>query len=450
MTRMEELLRAAIHDDSAEIGAADVRPLELDVVRYSRHAAAARHLRHWRPAFAAAAVVVIVALSLTLSQVLPGGKPRPGVSPHPSTSPPSTIVPDTVPAYYAAVTATKSPAYRSPQNVTIRDTYTAAVLATVRPPAGYGTFAFVTGTGRPGTWLAGAQHPAAAASSAQPVKLFLLTYDAGSRQVTVRPLPPPPMRDAAPMAISLVGSAPTGLAAEALSPDGAMLAIIVAKSDSFDVRVYTLASGSVRTWSAPAPATQPGDWEFSLTWLDDNRTLAVGAADFAGIKSAPAWYLDTSAPGGELAAASRTVTLSFPKAKPSTSFNGPHTPDSCGLPVATSDGQLLLCSGTASFPLNAAGATSAGIWVFSARTGRLTAALEQHTICCMLMSTDFPRIVWVSPKGDVLIATGITDTNHGTQLFVRAPDGRLTQLPWPGGIIHYPGIGNPFEPSVAW
>jgi hypothetical protein len=459
---MEELLRTALREDNARIGPADVRPLKLDAVPYSRRDSM-RYLAHWRPAFAAAAVLVIVALSLTLSQVLPGGRPRHAASAHPSARPSATArqsgiptgttaPPETVPAYYAAVTAARSPAYRGPQNVTIRDTYTAAVLATVMPPAGYGTFAFVTGTGRAGRYIAGAQpwHPAGLDNSAPPVKLFLLSYDAGSRRAALRPLPSPPMRASA--AAVLVGqpNAGTWLAADALSADGSKLAIVVATPAGVDVRVYTLASGAVRKWAAPALSSPITNWDFSLAWLHDNRTLAIGADFGFGDRDAPVWFLDTSAPGGELAAASRTVTLTFPKAKPSTSFAGPHTPARCELPIATSDGRTLLCSGTADFPLNNAGATAVGIWVFSARTGKLTGILEQRTICCALMGTQFPRIVWASSTGDTIVVTGIMDVDGGTPLFVLAPVRQLRQIPWPGGIIHYPGIGNPYEPDVAW
>ena len=107
-------------------------------------------------------------------------------------------------------------------------------------------------------------------------------------------------------------------------------------------------------------------------------------------------YLNTASPSSSLAKASRTVTLSFPAKKAKTG-----TPDGCyGAPIATSDGQRVLCSGAATYPVNAGGATEVGLWVFSARTGMLTAAWNKHTICCALSSTDFPRILWVSPHGD--------------------------------------------------
>ena len=185
----------------------------------------------------------------------------------------------------------------------------------------------------------------------------------------------------------------------------------------------------------------------SLTWLSDNKTLAVGIATTDAMAGATAAvnYLNTASPSSSLAKASRTVTLSFPAKKAKAG-----TPDGCyGAPVATSDGQRVLCSGAATYPVNAGGATEVGLWVFSARTGTLTAAWNKHTICCALSSTDFPRILWVSPHGTLLIASGMSTENQGAQLFLRTADGTLQQLPWKG-LIHRPNQANIIEPSIAW
>jgi hypothetical protein len=99
--------------------------------------------------------------------------------------------------------------------------------------------------------------------------------------------------------------------------------------------------------------------------------------------------------------------------------------------------------------VNAGGATEVGLWVFSARTGTLTAAWNEHTICCAVSSTDFPRILWVSPHGTLLIADGMSTDNQGAQLFLRAADGTLQQLPWKG-LVRRPNQANIIEPSVAW
>ncbi len=156
-------------------------------------------------------------------------------------------------------------------------------------------------------------------------------------------------------------------------------------------------------------------------------------------------YLNTASPSSSLADASRTVTLSFPAGKAKTG-----APDGCyGAPVATSDGQKVLCPGTAAYPANAAGTTEAGLWVFSARTGALTAAWNKHTVCCALSGTEFPRILWVSPHGTLVVASGMSTGNHGAQLSLRAADGSLQQLPWKG-LVHRPDQAGLAEPSIAW
>ena len=159
---------------------------------------------------------------------------------------------------YAQTTAAGAPGYASPRDVTIRKTGTAAVLATVSPPRPYQTFAFVTGTGEPNRWIAGAQrwHPVGLDNTAQPVTLFLLTFRPAAARVTVTRLPVPPMpasgliTDGSPLAVA--GAANAGqLAAVTLSPDGRRLAALTTTAAGYQVRVYPVAGGS-------GPATPPG------------------------------------------------------------------------------------------------------------------------------------------------------------------------------------------------
>jgi hypothetical protein len=239
------------------------------------------------------------------------------------------------------------------------------------------------------------------------------------------------------------------LAAATVSPDGKRLALVITQGDTYQVSVYPVTgAGAVQTWPGDVtPGVKPFRWGFSLTWLGDNKTLAVGMATTDAMIDATAVvrYLNTAAPGSSLAEASRTVTLSFPAKKATAG-----TPDGCyGAPVATSDGQRVLCSGAATYPVNAGGATAVGLWVFSAQTGALTAAWNKHTICCALAGTEFPRIRWVSPHGTQVIASGMTMANQGAQLFLRAADGTLQQLPWKG-LVRRPNQASIIEPSIAW
>jgi hypothetical protein len=422
-----------------------------------------RGARPWLPLVLAFAV--FAGLCMTVLTLLPGGPPS-------LSSPVAVSYSDPDPSSgvwsaYAQTTPASGSGFAGPRDVTIRKTGTAAVLATVSPPRPYETFAFVAGTGEPDRWIAGAQpwHPVRLDNSAQPVTLFLLAFHSTSRRVTVTRLPAPAMlasgliTDRSPLAVA--GSAGAGqLAAVTLSPDGRRLALLITTAAGYQVRVYPVGGGATagdtaKTWTElSAAGAAPATWAFSLNWLGDARTLAIGITD-RGTATAirghsSVFWLDTARPAGALATSGTTVPLSFPAPTSTATFGGPHAPNGCtGAPVPASDGRTVLCSGTAAFPVNMAGATSVGIWTFSARTGKLTDAWNQHTICCLLTSTDFPNILWVSPHGDSVIAAGMTMKNQGAQLFLRAPNGRLRQLPW-SGLLHYPSVGNISEPSTAW
>jgi hypothetical protein len=361
------------------------------------------------------------------------------------------------PPYYAETIAIQPPAYDSPLNVSIRATATGDESAALRALPPYQSIGFVAGTGKPNWWIVGAQRwdPVNYDNSAQPAKLYLATMEPTLvdgeplNEDMLTPLPVAPMRADQLIDGTAGSSSIRQLAAATVSPDGKRLALVVTQADTYQVGVYPVTgTAAVRTWSGQVtPKARPFEWGFSLTWLSDNKTLAVGIAATGAMAGATAavHYLNTASPGSSLAEASRTITLSFPAKKAKAG-----TPDGChGAPVATSDGQGVLCSGAATYPVNAAGATEVGLWVFSARTGTLTAAWNEHTICCALSSTDFPRILWVSPHGTLLIADGMSTQNQGAQLFLRTADGTLQQLPWKG-LIHRPNQANVIEPSIAW
>jgi hypothetical protein len=398
-----------------------------------------------------AAVALLAVLALTLVAVLSGcgaGAADSGAA---------TMSDAVPPPYYAETIAIRPPAYDSPLNMSIRDTATGEESAALRALPPYQSIGFVAGTGKPNWWIVGAQRwdPVNDDNSAQPAKLYLATMEPTLvdgqplNNDMLTPLPVAPMRAGQLIAGTAGGSSVQQLAAATVSPDGKHLALVVTQGETYQVGVYPVTgAAAVRTWSGQVtPKARPFTWGFSLTWLSDNKTLAVGIATTGAMVdvTAAVHYLNTASPDSSLAEASRTVTLSFPAEKAKAG-----TPDGCyGAPVATSDGQQVLCSGAATYPVNAGGATEVGLWVFSARTGALTEAWNEHTICCALSSTDFPRILWVSPHGALLIADGMSTQDQGAQLFLRTADGTLQQLPWKG-LIHRPNQANIVEPSIAW
>jgi len=397
-----------------------------------------------------AAVALLAVLALTLIAVLSGCGAGTTASRTAATS-------DTVPPYYVETIAIQPPAYVSPLNVSIRATATGDESAALRALPPYQSIGFVAGTGKPNWWVVGAQrwHPVNYDNSAQPAKLYLATMESTTidgnpfNEAMLTPLPVAPMPASQLIDGTAGSSGVRQFAAATVSPDGRRLALVITQGDTYQVSVYPVTgSAAVRTWSGQVtPKVKPFNWGFSLTWLSDSKTLAVGIAttDVMIDATAAVHYLNTALPSSSLAKASHTVTLSFPVKKAKVG-----TPDGCyGAPVATSDGQRVLCSGVATHLLNEAGATEAGLWVFSARTGTLTAAWNEHTICCALSSTDFPHILWVSPHGTLLIADGMSTQNQGAQLFLRTADGTLQQLPWKG-LISRPNLANIIEPSIAW
>jgi hypothetical protein len=397
-----------------------------------------------------AAVALPAVLALTLVAVLSSCGAGTGASGVTATS-------DSVPPYYAETIAIRPPAYDSPLNVSIRDTATGDESAALRALPPYQSIGFVAGTGKPNWWIVGAQRwdPVNDDNSAQPAKLYLATMEPTLvdgeplNEDMLTPLSVAPMRADQLIDGTAGSSSVRQLAAATVSADGKHLALVVTQGDTYQVGVYPVTgAAAVRTWSGQVtPKARPFKWGFSLTWLSDSKTLAVGITATGAMAGATAavHYLNTASPRSSLAEASRTVTLSFP-AKDAKAG----TPDGChSAPVATSDGQRVLCSGTAAYPANAAGTSEVGLWVFSARTGTLTAAWNEHTICCALSGTDFPRILWVSPDGTLLIADGMSTQNQGAQLFLRTADGTLQQLPWKG-LTHRPNQANIIEPSIAW
>jgi hypothetical protein len=404
----------------------------------------------------ATAVVALLCLALGGCASRPvSNQPETASSPvsnQPQTEATASVVPD----YYAETTAALNPAY-SPDNIRFRDTNTGTIAATVKPPHPYQSFGYVFATGIPNTWVAGAQpwHPVRQDNSAQPVTLFEVKFNPATRRVETSELPVPPVPG-------------TDLVTVALSPDGTKLAEVtltlgpVVRSSTGSpnqagvavLRVYAMTSGAgkPRASSRTLATSSDADYltDYSLTWLGDGRTLAVGGTfgSVVPLRPVPAVLsVDTSVPG-RLAAVT-TVALKFPPPGQATFDAKTAVPTGCwGAPIATSDGDGIICGGLAATATNAAGDLNVGIWGFAARTGQLTATWDRHSICCADPGTVFPNVLWVSPTDRVFVATGYTEANQGADLFVQNGNG-LHQVPWPG-LLQYPQLGNIVEPTVAW
>jgi hypothetical protein len=420
---------------------------------------------------ASAALAVVVGLTLTGCQSGAAGSVGVATSGAPgnvTAGRGQAALPDTLPRYYAETTAAHQPAYASPDDITIRDTGTAAVAATVRPPHPFQTFGYVFAAGSPDTWVAAAQpwHPgklddgaqpwysAKLDNSAQPATLFTLTFDPATRRVALTKLPAPP-------------TAGDNVVAAGLSRDGTRFAEVVLVPGRPVVRgnvtwwpatawlrSYSLADGAVVSAARElaTAADRSAVSSYTLTWLDDSRSVAIGGVFGSVGGNVPAdavQYVDASSAG--TLAVSRTVRLVFPPAGRATFDAATAAPQQCtGAPVATSDGQTITCGGTANTAMNEGGYANVGIWAFSVLTGRLTGSWGRHSIMGGgNLPTAYPRVIWVSPTGRLAVATGLGWANQGANLYLRTADGRLRQIPW-RGLFQYPGIYNIIEPPIAW
>jgi hypothetical protein len=457
MNRVESLLRAAVRDEAAEVGPESVPSFQPAGRPARRRPRPLRNLPSrgtLTPLLAAAAVVAVVALALTLSSVLPGS----GAG-HRATTGGLAIGPtlgaDQVPPYSVALTATGTPPGAHPLTITVRSTLDGRTLATVSPPSGFGTFTLVEGTASATTFLVGAQpwRPAPASrvparadnetDTAQPVTLFWLRYDPSAGAVRLSLVPVPRLSD-------------VGLASVSVSPDGSRIAVAHRETGDAWIRsqvsVYPLGGGAPHTWSTPdadptlLPRSITGDVT-ALSWAADGRSLAfpLSASPGSGV-----YLLDTGDTGtANLITASRLV-LPMP--------GGARDGFACATaPQLTADCAAVLCGGfalpagwsgqAAGFP---AGPVNQGFAEFSVRTGRLVAILgaarapvqyKSTTAAGTFINDIFPVLLWAS--ADAQVTVGLTDDGHAA--VVR--DGHVRRIPWPAAIASPSGTT---VPSIAW
>jgi len=128
-------------------------------------------------------------------------------------------------------------------------------------------------------------------------RFYLLRVAAGGRSARLSLLPLHPLAAAGyPGAI-------------AVSPDGHKLAVAVQPGGGQrgSVEVVTLATGAVRTWTAPRPG-----WAIQLSWASRGRELGFFWQDDRPARTSAAglWVLDTAAAGRSLMSARRILPVS--------------------------------------------------------------------------------------------------------------------------------------------
>jgi hypothetical protein len=412
-----------------------------------------------------AAVIVTAVLAVALPRLVSGhaadrtkATARTSAPLGPAPAAPVAPAAGPVPGFYAALTGVTSPGYDHPRGITIRDTITGSVLATVKPPAPYGTFALVAHGNSAGTYLVGVQmwQPAynashAASNDAAPITLLLMNYDPAGRHVSFTALPTPVLP-------GLQAGGPA-LNAAALSPDGTRLAVAVQPSpEELDLTVYSLTGGTPRTWPVRGAAISRYHDAVSrqnpsaLSWLADNDTLVFNMTGVhaTGTPVNDIRELDVSGPGGDLLAASQLLF----SARQGPSFL------CAGSLLMSPDGSTVACagrttpSGHGSRPgqppagskqhspavrpgtTGAAQPVSYGIAEFSIATGNLTGILARTLAASGEPAS--PRLYWWDGLNSLIA------TYNGPVFVLR--QGASQAIPWDQRISPPQGGGN----DAAW
>jgi hypothetical protein len=312
MNSTEDRLRAAAQAAASTVAPGSAPPLRLAGATARPLAGAAttprRPLRRVAaPLAAAAAVLTVIAVSLTVADATGGHRVQahPGhATAHQHTasmaSAPATAVPG-VPPYY--VTLSRSSTF--PQQAAVHATATGTILATITAPRPYGTFTWVSGAANDRTFVLAAQQywrirrgragiSDEVRDGSTPTVFFRLQLEPAANRTRLTALP----RPVVPHSDQLGGIA--------LSPDGKRLALALRGGDGQTgarsrpaLQVVTLATGGRREWTSAT-----ADWIGNtkpmgepLSWTADGREIEFQAWDSSTVAVR---LLDITRPGRDL------------------------------------------------------------------------------------------------------------------------------------------------------
>jgi hypothetical protein len=416
-------VRAATRVAAAVITADKVPPFRLHESAGSRGLAHRTRFAWTRlawvgPLAAAAAVVIVVVGSVAVgSSFARSGKGRSGNS---GASKPGVSAGSYagVPPYYVAM--------GNPSLAIVRATATGATLVRITTNT---PFVGVAGAANDRTFVLDAQRQIIGPSVTWPgqpqFSLLRLTASGTEESYSRLALAPLPK-----------GSAVTGLA---LTPDGSKLAVAIelgkwrTARGVMEIRVYTLATGAYRTWSAPGSAdsedpagfTGSGtDGSESISWGADSRTLAFDwmNGSLRGVR-----LLDTAASGDNLIADSRlaVIEINFSSHSGPPTFPFPSKDDVSPCvtdSIMSLDGSAVVCG----YSTNMDGQeTTTGFIRYSTRTGKPVALIGVYQFQGQGAGGD-NTLLWVNSTGTMAI--GGIGTPSGIQTGV-INGGKFTPLP---------------------
>jgi hypothetical protein len=403
MTTIEDRLRAATRAAADTVAPGSAPPLRLPDREQHRGLARRPGTGHrwtgWTaPLAAAVAVTAVIVGVLVIARLthLPQHRTGPAGPAGPVTVPlrraPSILV-GAVPPY--AVGLAPGPLAARSTSAVVRASASGAVLATLSPPRGYGSFTWVTGAADDRTFVLAAygrgpvtgSAPAPTARNA--TAFFLLRLDPAAGTAHLSPLPVPAQPDLPGM-----GSAISGIA---LSPDGDKLAVALGnQSGPSELKLFDLRSGSVRVWQGRRGARIDGYIAADelganpLSWAADGKTLAV---DQEVGQAVNVRLLDTTAAGTDLWSSRRAVSFT-------------HWPGGsvAGRAIITPDGTKIIAMAVARH------ATRIEVNEFSVSTGKALGTIVRLRYRRGAI-TAWPSVLWSDSRGSTLI---VKTTKPGT------------------------------------
>lgn len=407
MNALEDTVRAALRETAAEIHPQQVPPLRLPGPR-------SRWLRlPWRrrwpewmaPVAAGVSVAAVVAGSIWLAAVTTrreaapatgrpaaarGGTVRLGVAP---------AAADGLPAYDVALAP--GPLAGASASAVVRATATGTILATIRPPAPFHEFTWVSGAADDREFVLAAHSPLGPRppASREPggrgaTKFFLLRLRPAAGTARLTPLPIPEVPD-----LPGAGSAIGGIA---VSPDASRLAVDTSAGSTDTLTVYRLATGSGLTWKGPARGARVAADELGanpLSWMADSQTLAFDVWNHSDIDVR---LLDTARPGGNLWSSTKIMT-----------FRNWPAGSVAGSAIISPDGTKVIAMAVRG---GGGGAGQILANEFSARTGAPAGMLERLSYGAGQI-TGWPNVLWSNSTGSTLIVSVTSPDarprNHG-------------------------------------
>ena len=423
MNTLEGKLTAALRETGQEITSESVPPLGLHQARRHPGIPPNPSRQRWStrlaPLAAAAAVTAVVAASLVIAAMFHSraGARWPGASQSHGAPSGRPAVLREVPPYYVDLAG--GPWSRSAE---VRATTTGAVLATIRPPAPFGAFTWVSGASDDRTFILAAQRfwaiaPGNRGAKAQerdgttPTRFFKVSFTPSTGTARLTELAGPGKVDT------------SQLFGVALSPDGTKLAL----DSGHSIQVISLATGAKREWLWPGGGWVGNFKPFGqvLSWTADGRKLAFQQWGGKFEETAHARILDTTAPGNSLLSAKFVVT--FPH-KPGVLTLDP------GNTLITPDGTKIV-AGTMTDAWKPPYATKLGITEFSASTGKIERSLDQFRYHG---PGGYQDVLWSDPSGATLIVSDPRGKAKAAVLGVLTGN-RFTALP-----------GAPQTDQIAW